>query len=239
MVLRRPGDAFGDSYTFPGGVVDNDESDSSPYCEGRTEDQSNTILDLETGGMGFYSAAARELFEETGVLLARDASGDWAFSKDSEPQLNELRSRLDSGDLHWANLLRHQGLSIACDVLHYISFWETPVNFPRRWATRFFLAALPPGGYARHDGRELLDSRWMTVADVLSGGREGAMSLPFPTRANLDHIAAFTSIHDLLRWARDRAATGIERVRPVVIKAHGKKRTVLPGEPDYPADGVR
>jgi 8-oxo-dGTP pyrophosphatase MutT (NUDIX family) len=239
MVLRRPGDAFGDSYTFPGGVVDDDEPDALPYCEGRTEEQADASLDLATGALGFYSAAARELFEEAGVLLARESSGDWAFSQESESHFNGLRSQLDSGDLSWANLLRRQGISIACDMLHYVSFWETPVNFPRRWATRFFLAELPPGGYARHDGCEVLDSRWMTVADVLSAGRNGEMNLPFPTRANLEQIAAFTSIEDLLCWARDRAAAGIERILPVAIKTRGKKRIVHPGEPDYPTDGAR
>jgi 8-oxo-dGTP pyrophosphatase MutT (NUDIX family) len=239
MVLRRPGDAFGDSYTFPGGVVDNDEADAIPYCEGRTGKQANTILSLATGGLDFYSAAARELFEETGILLARDSSGDWAFSQESESHLNELRTQLDAGDLRWADLLRRHDLSIACDALHYVSFWETPIQFPRRWATRFFLAELPPGGYARHDGRELLNSRWMTAAAVLAAGSDGEMTLPFPTRASLDQIAPFRTLQELLNWGRDQAATGIARILPVVYDASGEQRVVVPGEPDYPPDGAQ
>ena len=239
MVLRRPGEAFGDSYTFPGGVVDDDELNSIPYCHGRTEKQANNGLDLATGALAFYSAAARELFEETGVLLAKDSSGDWAFSQESESYFNKLRSQLDAGHLSWSNLLRDCNISIACDVLHYISFWETPIQFPRRWATRFFLAELPPSGSAQHDGRELLNSRWMTAAAVLSAGRKGEMNLPFPTRANLNAIAAFNSTKDLLGWAHVQAATRIDRIRPVVSEEHGEKRTTLPVEPDYPLNGDR
>ena len=46
MVKRRAGDAFGDSYAFPGGVVDHDESDAHGLIDGRSEDEASSILNI-------------------------------------------------------------------------------------------------------------------------------------------------------------------------------------------------
>ena len=67
MVRRKAGDAFGDSYAFPGGVVDDDEFQAQAFCRGTTAEQADAELGLPSGGLDFYSAAVRELFEETGV----------------------------------------------------------------------------------------------------------------------------------------------------------------------------
>ena len=71
LVKRRAGDAFGNNYAFPGGVVDEDESASHEYSQGKTADEANTELNVAEGGLDYYSAAIRELFEETGILLVR------------------------------------------------------------------------------------------------------------------------------------------------------------------------
>lgn len=238
MVRRRAGDAFGDSYTFPGGIVDDNECEAHAFCGGRTAAQADQILQLHRGGLDFYSAAIRELFEETGILLARDAEGAWAFSDehDAETSVRDLRRQLNDGAVSWTNTLRKHDLRIACDALHYFSFWETPLGLPKRWAARFFLAEIPPGQSARHDGSELTDSRWMTAADILSVGEERGMALPFPTRSNLEVLSGFETVDDLTRWAARRTETGIEKIRPVILNEGGSKRFVIPGDPDYPQD---
>jgi 8-oxo-dGTP pyrophosphatase MutT (NUDIX family) len=239
MVRRKAGDAFGDSYAFPGGVVDDDESQAQAFCRGTTAEQADTELGLPSGGLDFYSAAVRELFEETGVLLARDAQGDWAFfgKPDAESLLVKLRKELDDGVLSWAEILRSHDLCIACDALHYFSFWETPVRLPKRWAARFFLAEIPPGQDAQHDGTEITDSCWMTAAEVLSIGKDGGMNLPFPTLSNLKKISEFRTVDELLSWASAQAAAGIAKIRPVILRDNGKTRFVIPGDPDYPEGG--
>lgn len=236
MVRRRAGDAFGDSYTFPGGVVDADESAAHPFCHGKTAEHADTELCLTTGGLDYYSAAVRELFEETGILLARDVRGRWAFADDtnSESLLRKLRGELNSGALPWAELLHTHDLCVACDALRYFSFWETPVRLPKRWATRFFLAEVPPGQDAEHDGNELTDSRWMTAADVLASGKSGNMKLPFPTRTSLRKFSEFRTVDDMLGWAGDQAAAGVERILPVILGDKEPERVVVPGDPDFP-----
>jgi 8-oxo-dGTP pyrophosphatase MutT (NUDIX family) len=239
MVRRRAGDAFGHSYAFPGGVVDADESDAHSYCHGLTAKQADQELDVMSGGLDYYSAAVRELFEETGILLAREPGGNWAFSSapESETLLRNLRGRLDSGALPWAELLRTHDLGIACDALSYFSFWETPVRLPKRWAARFFLAQVPPDQDAEHDGNELIDSCWMTAMDVLSREEKGSMKLPFPTIVNLRNIAEHRTVDALLGWADAQATAGVAKIRPVILNDKKQVRFVIPGDDDYPQGG--
>ena len=236
MIRRRAGDAFGDTYAFPGGVLDHDESDARAFCQGLTTEQADATLELPGGGLEYHSAAVRELFEETGILLARDAERNWAFAANPESAslMQGLRAQLHDGSMPWAEILRRHELHIACDALHYFGFWETPICRPKRWTTRFFLARVPPGQDALHDGTEVTDSCWMSAADVLSVGKERDMPLPFPTLINLKKFSEFRTVDELTHWASKQAADGIRKIRPVILTENGKMRFVIPGDADYP-----
>jgi len=206
MVKRRAGDAFGESYAFPGGVVDDDESAARRFCLGITADEANATLGVPDGGLDYYSAGIRELFEETGVLLAQDSAGKWACGTALSV---DLRSRVDKGLLPWSEFLKQQSLCIACDSLHYFAHWETPFNLPKRWTTRFFMARLPTGQDACHDGIELTDSRWMSAADLLTEESRGEIRVPYPTVKTLEKLQHFKTIDELFSWALQQQAAGI------------------------------
>ena len=237
MVRRRAGDAFGDSYAFPGGVLDHDESASHAFCEGSSEAATNERLRVDDGGLDYYVAAIRELFEETGILLARDTDGNWVSDYDDDRTMQEQRKRVDRGEMRWSQFLKQRGLVMACDALHYFAHWETPVKRPKRWSARFFLAELPPGQDATHDGTELTDCRWLSAAQVLANAREGNMELPYPTTRTLEWLAAHDSVASLKAWADSRVSDGIDKVRPMWITTDGKPRWVIPGDTDYPDGG--
>lgn len=236
LVKRRAGDAFGDNYAFPGGVVDDNESAAQNFCRGLSADEANAALQVSAGGLNYYSTAIRELFEETGVLLARHDNGDWVCNSPAvaAADYGELSKQVDEGLLPWAEFLRGQELHMACDALHYFAHWETPLRRPKRWSARFFVAEMPTGQDARHDSIELTDSCWLSAAEALSIGRDGGMKLPFPTVRNLKALAEFSSVGELLRWAGKRAQRGVEKIRPVELERNGKSKFVIPGDPDYP-----
>jgi 8-oxo-dGTP pyrophosphatase MutT (NUDIX family) len=232
LVRRRAGDAFGNSYTFPGGVIDPDESDSRPVCSGLTADDADTILGV-TDGLDYYSAAIRELFEETGILLAKDDQGNWP--RDTAVYA-EKRVSVDRGDLPWPEFLRDEGLCMAADALKYFAWWITPEVSPKRWTTRFFAAALPAGQLAEHDGTELTDSRWLTAKDALALQRAGNLKLPQPTRRNLNLLEDLDSVAALLEWAGAKHRSGITHICPVQVFVDGKELYPIPGDPHYPAE---
>jgi len=229
LVRRRAGDAFGDSYAFPGGVVDHDESNAHIACEGLSGEDANEILGVDNG-LDYYSAGIRELFEETGILLARDANGDWTTSDSAK---SSERQGVDKGELAWPEFLRRRGLCMAGDALHYFSFWETPRIQPKRWQTRFFLAELPPGQSAQHDGREVTDSRWLRPADAVALGKSGDLDMPFPTMRTLRELKPFDSVGALMDWAAERRLQGISKIRPAMTRVDGKTKILVPGDHGY------
>jgi 8-oxo-dGTP pyrophosphatase MutT (NUDIX family) len=207
LVKRRAGDAFGENYAFPGGVVDADESAACEFAVGTTTDQANQVLGVAHGGLDYYSAGIRELFEETGVLLARDNNGEWACDR---PEFEELRSRVDKGLLPWAEFLTQQGLWMCCDALHYFAHWETPFDLTKRWSTRFFATELPAGQSACHDGFETTDSRWLSATEALEQTMSGVIDMPYPTIKTLERLQQFATIPDLFAWARAEQESGID-----------------------------
>ncbi len=243
MVRRHERTAFGGAYAFPGGVLSAVDRESHSLLSGLTSDEANRRLGLKQGGLDFYSAAARELFEETGVLLAQDDQGRWVSVDDvgHGDSLEQLRLRLSGGDLSWPELFNETGLVLAVDELHYVAYWEAPLQLRlirERFSTRFFLAVLPDGQQTRVDEQELVDSCWMTPAQTLDKAHAGEMSMIFPTVKSLEQLAKFSTLDALQTWARDRWREGISMVRPIMVEKSGKTRFLIPGDADYPADST-
>ncbi|MBA3540292.1 MAG: NUDIX domain-containing protein, partial [Deltaproteobacteria bacterium] len=165
LVRRRKGASFmASAYVFPGGGAEPDE-------DSRT-------------------AAARELFEEAGVLLARDIAGAETLEA---PSLATLRRRILDGQAATANLT-DAGLAWSVDALLPWSHWITPSVESRRFSARFFIAELPPGQSSSVDDIEIVEQAWVRPADAIA--RIGELALPPPQLrtfwelAQLDSIAA-------------------------------------------------
>lgn len=231
LVRRRAGDAFGDSYTFPGGVIDPDEETAQVFCAGLSPDDANATLGLAEGGLDYYSAAIRELFEETGILLARDEWGEWA--KDVS-RFSDERWEVDKGKLPWPEFLKRHGLCMAVDTLHYFAWWETPETEPKRWTTRFFITVLPPGQKAAHDGYELTDCRWLPASEAVAMREARDIPMPMPTYRNLRLMTEYDSVDSLVDWARNRHLDKIIKFRPTPIQVAGREIWVVPGDPGFP-----
>ena len=235
LVLRHSNASFGDSYVFPGGLLETQDYDVWTRCDGLDAGAANARLDLDAGGLAYYSAAIRELFEEAGILLARDAEGRWPAAEAFAAE----RDALNAGSLTWSDFLHEKDLRLVCDALIYFEYWVTPREIPKRFATRFFLATVPPGQTASHCGRELTDSRWLTAAAALSDARESRLQLPRPTQASLETLGDFGDVATMLDWAERRCRTGVPCKLPAVISVGGKPRVVMPGDqlyPDYEID---
>ena len=230
LVLRHSKASFGDSYVFPGGLVESADYDVWSRCDGLDAGAANSALDLDAGGLAYYSAAIRELFEEAGILLAKDAAGDWATADAFAAE----RDALNAGSLTWPHFLESFDLRLVCDSLIYFEYWVTPREIPKRFATRFFLAQLPPGQTASHCGKELMDSRWLTATAALDDARESRLQLPRPTQASLETLGGFDDVGSLVAWAERRCRDGVACKLPAVISVGGKPRVVMPGDQLYP-----
>ena len=226
MVRRHAKSSFGAAYAFPGGVVDDDDAAVHEFCTGLSSRQADSRLGVKANGLDLYSAAIRELFEESGVLLAS--------AEDLDEDICAVRDALNDGTERWLDFVTRNKLELQCDRLHYISHWITPIKQPKRYSTRFFLTELPIGQTAMHCGGELTDSRWITAHDMLEAGREGVVELHFPTIKTLESIARHKTLEALVEWARSCVEWGVTSMVPAIIVRDGKQEVVLPGEKDYP-----
>ena len=226
MVRRHEKSSFGAAYAFPGGVVDPEDTEVRSNCVGVSEAQANSRLGVEADGLDYYAAAIRELFEESGVLLADFRAVD--------ENLQSVRDGLNDGSVNWDDFVKRNELQLRCDDLHYVSHWVTPEQLPQRYSTRFFVAALPDGQSAMHCGGELTESCWSTASETLAAGRRGDAKLHFPTTKTLESVARHESYDAVLDWAASSVNWGITSMIPVLITRHGKQEIVLPGDKDYP-----
>jgi 8-oxo-dGTP pyrophosphatase MutT (NUDIX family) len=220
LVRRHERSAFGGAHAFPGGVLEDVDGRVTRHCTGMTAGDADALLDVD-GALAWFSAAVRELFEESGVLLATVGR--------SGVDLDAARDALNDGTLDWHSFVVDNEVQIHCDALHYFSFWITPKALPRRFSTRFFLAAMPEDQDAAHCGGELTDSCWMTALDALAACRSNAIVLHFPTIRTLESLARCKSLDGLIEWAGDRAREGVPCIFPEIEKRAGEARVMVAG----------
>lgn len=213
LLLQRAerGDHNSGAWVFPGGLVDPGDREAE-------------------GLEAFRLAAVRECFEESGILFAVDANGQFAsLEGETGAQLAALRHDLKDGKCTLADICRRFTLRLVPEHLHYIGHWLTPAGRAKRFDTRFFLAIAPRQQTAMHDAGETTDHVWISPADALSPSN--ARRLMTPTRAMLETVLPFADMKSLGEWAA--SPRQVERVLPRLSATAKGVQPVLPGHPAY------
>lgn len=203
---RRPEkmETYAGAYVFPGGRVE--EGDWSEkmlgLVRGLSPAAAQQILGVDSGPefcLGYWVAAARELFEEAGILFFVNADGDGSSTAEGNPtnRLTERRQRLQRGALDFPSLLESERL--LCDVSRLTYFFHriTPEHYPVRFDTRFFLAALPTGQAPLHASEEVAESLWIAPEEALSRFESGSFRMAPPTVMVLRTLAQHKTWHAL------------------------------------------
>jgi glyoxylase-like metal-dependent hydrolase (beta-lactamase superfamily II)/8-oxo-dGTP pyrophosphatase MutT (NUDIX family) len=192
MVRRTRAVEFaGGAHVFPGGAVDPADSDPAlvAACAGLDDAEASRRLGVPAGGLAYWVCAMRECFEEVGLL--------YAYAGDSLARLEApTRDARTFGER-----VRTAGLRLAADRLAYLSHWITQAGRPRRYDTRFFIAAAPEHQRPVHDGVEAVDHDWLAPRVALERHAQGAIHLMFPTIKTLELLARFARVADALDYA--------------------------------------
>jgi endoribonuclease LACTB2 len=133
---------------FPGG--------KGETCDRETQVQN--CADDETAAA--ISCAARELFEEVGVLVARGAESL------TKGQRASLLDDLESGRMSWPELLRHYKLRLDASDFTFVGRWVTPPFSARRFDTWFFLVSCPAKQEPQIKTGELESGEWITARNA-------------------------------------------------------------------------
>ena len=203
LVRRQQSMRFlGGFYAFPGGKVD--EADGAPESLART--RGLTAAQAETvfpGGdrpaLAYWVTAVRELLEESGLLLACDASGAPVDTGDDTvvAARERVRKALMADEAPWAALLAAEGWYCDLRPLRYLSHFITPTASPIRYTARFFLCPLPPGQAPRLYTEETSEGFWIAPGEAYQRFHAGQMAMAEPAEYGLGYLAQFESLEDL------------------------------------------
>lgn len=168
---------------------------------------------------------ARELFEETGVLLAEpeaamgagpraevwsgaDRPGGADRSHGAALPSHTERRALDAGEGDLDGLLAQHGLVLSAHLLRPWDRWTTPVGPPRRYDTLFFVAALPEGAEPDAVTSEARSAEWIRAEDAAHAGTLGHLGMLRPTLHVLADLAAAADVAEVLESPRSIAPGG-------------------------------
>ncbi len=183
------------AYVFPGGSVDPDDRGpkAEALCRGRTDAEASAILGVDRAAWpsgwppcgsasrrpGCWWPDRRRRTPADGTVCSTPPTPTWPRA--SPP----TATRSTSGGAGCSTSAGQEGLVLAVDAVHYVSHWITPELAPRRYDTRFFVTAAPPGQVARHDDGETIATIWIRPAEALARYAAGEIELLPPTIANL------------------------------------------------------
>jgi 8-oxo-dGTP pyrophosphatase MutT (NUDIX family) len=201
LLRRHRGSSFmASAYVFPGGATEQNE-------DART-------------------AAARELFEEAGVLLAKGVADAGETLELSSQE--DMRSRI-LGGAPAADVLAQSGLAWSTESLVPWSHWITPSIEPKRFSARFFVVEIPSGQDPSFDNTETVDQVWVTPADGLA--RAAELQLPPPQVRTLWELSEHATLRAVINAGRARA----EEPHPIMprLVPGASPCLLLPWDPEY------
>jgi len=224
-------------HVFPGGAVDRHDSSGeiAALCTGLDDTAASRKLGIERGGLAYWVAAIRESFEEAGILLASNESGEIVTLDDAvrAERFHAYRTRVEHGEHPLSEMLRDEGLQLPLNRMIYFSHWITPAGAPRRYDTRFFVATAPEGQQPLHDNRETINHVWVKPGEALAKHKQKQFDMRTPTIHTLRLFAEHDNVASLVKTLG--ALGDIPVIEPRIAKSG---RRVLPGDAEYEAAGT-
>jgi 8-oxo-dGTP pyrophosphatase MutT (NUDIX family) len=170
---------MGGFHVFPGGVVEkNDQIINSDFVKNGLETPSINL--------SHYIAAARELFEEVGILLSSNLDGSPVELP--KERVDKYRKELLAGEISFSQVLEQENLFFDPLCLTYFGQIITPEESPIRFDTRFFLAKLPLGQNPEPDPKEIDEAFWVKPEEALVAFQDKKIKLAPPTILTLRAI---------------------------------------------------
>ncbi|MDN3482619.1 NUDIX hydrolase [Arthrobacter sp. APC 3897] len=177
---------------FPGGSIDPEDDDAVTWFGPAPAAWAKSLgIDDPRLARRHVVAAIRELFEETGILLAGPDEST-LLEANRGPDWMSARVALAAGDKSFPELLTRRGLGLRTDLLRPLANWQTADFALRRFDTRYFAVVQPMG-----QGASLLEGKgswgqWRPAAEEIAARNTTALGdeigLPDTTGLTLSEL---------------------------------------------------
>jgi 8-oxo-dGTP pyrophosphatase MutT (NUDIX family) len=152
MVKRPKNMSYGGALVFPGGKLDICDLDPNWNCflSSKKNDASSRDLHLRIAGI-------REVFEETGILLA-----DTPIIVPSEE-----RKEMQNDPNYFISMCKAKLYALSVSELHPVLEWVAPPQLPIRFHLHLYIYFVPTKIQVLPDGVECIDAFWIKPAEAL------------------------------------------------------------------------
>jgi len=238
LLKRHEKSSFmGGNFVYPGGRVDREDGslELCSYSRGTTFEDAHRMLGRTLSpeeSFAHWIAGIRELFEEAGILLAYDHTGNPFEYKNEEDRRRfiDYRDQLQKGKITICQIAKESNILLALDQPHYYAHWITPEARSERFDTRFFLARHPEGQEASYDQKETTEGIWIAPRKALEENSKGKMALSPPTLKTLEDFSRFETVEEVFDSLKEK---NIQPILPILTKITNEPTILLPEDQEY------
>lgn len=177
---------------FPGGALDKQDRDFA------------NAINPQDDILPFRINAIRELFEETGLLLARNKHGE-LLNRSEALALFHYREPLVNDVLSFEAFVQKESLQLNLDSLVHFARWVAPAVVKPRFATDFFLAPQPGDQHSEPDTGELDAAHWVPLQTLMSQVESREVKMVFPTEMNCLRLMQQPNVNEIMAAATQPA----------------------------------
>ncbi len=190
---------LGGHHVFPGGAIDEQDATkkSRARLTGLDKIFTNNLKEICENPSCLWIVAIRELFEETGILIATKENG--ALIETDDENINKFRGYqedLQKKRRSITDILTLENLYYAGNYLKYFGRLVTPAISPIRFDTQFFICKLPPRQNINLFSDELIEGSWGSPKQILELRMNNQIKIIFPQYSTLRRLRKFTTIQE-------------------------------------------
>ncbi|MDO5754273.1 NUDIX hydrolase [Arthrobacter sp.] len=168
FMTYRPGGSPLGTVAFPGGTIETADDDVTDWVGPSPVAWAKSLGTDDIGlAKRHVVAAIREMFEETGILLAGPDASSLVESISGQEWMR-ARESIATQESTFGALLERYGLALRTDLLKPLSHWTSPDFAHRRFDVRYFAAARPVNQELSLLSSKGVWGRWVSAAEVVA-----------------------------------------------------------------------
>jgi len=207
MVKRNENARFmSGHYVFPGGGIEAQDMslESKARIIGPDREILSIVKEVCDDPSDLWIIAIRELFEETGILIAtKDRERLIEINRENGTKFKKYQEKLQKDQETMTSILTKENLYYAANYLKYFGRLITPKSSPIRFDTQFFLCKCPQNQNINLFRDELTEGLWGSPRFFLELFRKKKIKLIFPQYTTLNRLKRFKTIQEAFSNSRN------------------------------------